>query len=106
MASNGEAVIVPKPQTNADRIRAMSDEELDKWASAITLDKFGDKKDWLYWPKKDAQVQTQSTNTSAVSCGKCDKICSHKTDLGYCAFTACINPDYNGSQNYGVSNSV
>ena len=45
---------VQKPFTNADRIRAMSDEELAKWASAITRDEFGDKKDWLYWLKKEA----------------------------------------------------
>lgn len=43
---------------------------------------------------KLAQAQTQATNAPAVPWGKCDKICSHKTDLGYCAFTACINPDY------------
>lgn len=45
---------------------------------------------------KLTQAQTQVTNTS-VPWGKCDKTCNHKTDLGYCAFTACINPDYNGN---------
>ena len=53
---------------------------------------------------KLAQAQTQATNTSAVPWGKCDKICSYKTDLGYCAFTACINPDYNRNSIYGASN--
>lgn len=41
-------------QTNADRIRTMTDEELAEWASAITLDEFGDKKDWLGWLRQEA----------------------------------------------------
>ena len=45
----------PKPITNADRIRAMTDEELAEWASAITLDEFGDKKDWLDWLREEAK---------------------------------------------------
>jgi hypothetical protein len=40
-------------KTNADRIREMSDEELAEWASAITLEEFGDKKDWLDWLKEE-----------------------------------------------------
>ena len=43
-----------KQQTNADRIRSMTDEELAEWASAITLSEFGDKKDWLDWLKQEA----------------------------------------------------
>ena len=43
-----------KPMTWGDKIRAMTDEELAKWASAITCDEFGDEKDWLYWLKKEA----------------------------------------------------
>ena len=45
----------PQPKTNADRIRSMSDEEIAEWASAITLDEFGDKKDWLNWLKQEAK---------------------------------------------------
>lgn len=36
--------------------------------------------------------------------GKCAKICNHKTDLGYCRYTACINPDYGGDPNYRIGN--
>lgn len=36
--------------------------------------------------------------------GPCQKICQHKTDLGYCKFTACVNPDYGGDPNYGIGN--
>ena len=44
-----------KCSTNADRIRSMTDEELAEWASAITLDEFGDKKDWLDWLKQEVE---------------------------------------------------
>ena len=40
--------------TWGDKIRAMTDEELAEWASAITLNEFGDKKDWLDWLKEEA----------------------------------------------------
>ena len=45
----------PQPKTNADRLRAMSDEEMAEWASAITLNEFGDKKAWLDWLKERAK---------------------------------------------------
>lgn len=42
-----------KPQTNADRIRSMTDEELAKWFDAVTKDVLGgstwNKKGWLKW---------------------------------------------------------
>ena len=44
-----------KSLTNADRIRSMTDEELAEWASAITLDEFGDKKYWLDWLKQEVE---------------------------------------------------
>lgn len=45
----------PQLKTNADRLRAMSDEEIAEWVSAITLDEFGDKKDWLNWLEEEAK---------------------------------------------------
>lgn len=42
-------------KTNADRIRAMTDEEIAEWASAITLNEFGDKNDWLNWLKQEVE---------------------------------------------------
>ena len=33
----------------------MSDEEMAEWVSAITLDEFGDKKDWIEWMKREAK---------------------------------------------------
>ena len=41
--------------TNADQIRAMTDEGLAEWAYTITLGAFGDKKDWLNWLKQEAR---------------------------------------------------
>lgn len=41
-----------------------------------------------------------------VSMGKCERICPHKTDLGYCRFTACVNPTYGGDPNYGIGNGA
>ena len=39
---------------------------------------------------------TYSTNT-----GMCTRVCNHKTELGYCKFTACIrdDPDYGRGNN-------
>lgn len=48
-----------KPQTNADRIRSMTDEELAKWFDAVTKDILGgstwDKKGWLKWLKSESE---------------------------------------------------
>lgn len=48
-----------KPQTNADRIRSMTDEELAKWFDAVTKDILGgstwDKKGWLKWLKAKSE---------------------------------------------------
>ena len=44
-----------KGPTKGDRIRSMTDEELAEWASAITLDEFGDKKYWLDWLKQEVE---------------------------------------------------
>lgn len=40
----------PKPTTNADRIRAMTDEELAEWIISITED---DTEGWLDWLKQE-----------------------------------------------------
>jgi hypothetical protein len=57
--SNGKVTYVPvvvdgKPhkQTNADRIRAMSDEELAEWIVSITED---DTEGWLDWLRQEAK---------------------------------------------------
>ena len=46
-------------QTNADRIRSMTDEELAKWFDAVTKDILGgstwDKKGWLKWLKAKSE---------------------------------------------------
>ena len=49
----------PKPATNADRIRAMSDEELAKWIAEEILHLTGGSLDmateaWIRWMKKEA----------------------------------------------------
>lgn len=48
-----------KPQTNADRIRSMTDEELAKWFDAVTKDVLGgstwDKKGWLKWLRAESE---------------------------------------------------
>lgn len=41
-----------------------------------------------------------------VSTGRCGRVCEHKTDLGYCRYTACINPTYGGDPNYGIGNGA
>lgn len=41
----------PKPQTNADRIRSMTDEELAEWIISITEDLTTR---WLDWLKQEA----------------------------------------------------
>lgn len=42
-----------KPRNHFEEIKAMSMEEMAEWVSAITLDEFGDKKDWLNWLKEE-----------------------------------------------------
>lgn len=48
-----------KPQTNADRIRSMTDEELAKWFDAVTKDILGgstwNKKGWLKWLRAESE---------------------------------------------------
>ena len=48
-----------KPQTNADRIRSMTDEELAKWFNTVTKDVLGgstwNKKGWLKWLKAECE---------------------------------------------------
>lgn len=48
-----------KPQTNADRIRSMTDEELEKWFDAVTKDVLGgstwNKKGWLKWLRAESE---------------------------------------------------
>lgn len=61
------------PMTNADRIRAMSDEELAKWlfCPGLKRDMFPnipyyiapDYKDWLDWLKEDAKGDTDEDKT-------------------------------------------
>lgn len=45
---------VKKPKTNADRIRAMTDEELAEWLDNNTC-RFPIYKDWLDWLKKEEE---------------------------------------------------
>ena len=48
-----------KPQTNADRIRSMTDEELAEWFDTVTKDVLGgstwDKKGWLKWIREESE---------------------------------------------------
>lgn len=46
-----------KPQTNADRLRAMSDEELAEWISGQIIDRnIGiPSETWLDWLRQEAQ---------------------------------------------------
>lgn len=58
--------VARKPQTNADRIRSMTDEELAKWFDAVTKDVLGgstwDKKGWLKWLRAESEGQHGETN--------------------------------------------
>jgi hypothetical protein len=55
---NAPDIFARKPQTNADRIRAMTDEELAEWLESLTTSSgwtfllFG--KSWLDWLKQEA----------------------------------------------------
>lgn len=48
-----------KTQTNADRIRSMTDEELAEWFDTVTKDVLGgstwDKKGWLKWLREESE---------------------------------------------------
>ena len=48
-----------KPQTNADRIRSMTDEELAEWFDTVTKDVLGgstwNKKGWLKWLRAESE---------------------------------------------------
>lgn len=48
-----------RPQTNADRIQSMTDEELAKWFDAVTKDVLDgstwDKKGWLKWLRAESE---------------------------------------------------
>ena len=50
---------VEKPQTNADRIRSMTDEELAKWFDIVTKDVLGgstwNKNGWLKWLRAESE---------------------------------------------------
>ena len=61
----------------------------------------------------DTQITCDRTSTTNVGKpltnyrdGKCDKMCVHKTDLGYCRYTACIIPSYGGDPDYGIGNGA
>lgn len=47
------------PQTNADRIRSMTDEELAEWFNTVTKDVLGgstwNKKGWLKWLRAESE---------------------------------------------------
>ena len=49
---------------------------------------------------------TCSSNASPPIGGRCDKICSNKTDFGYCRTTVCIHLAYGGDPNYGIGNGA
>lgn len=60
---------IPKPQTNADRIRAMTDEELAKWLCVMNFDDCPDRAHqmkctdkcyecWIDWLKSPVEVDT------------------------------------------------
>lgn len=52
--------------------------------------------------------ESNITNTwgTNIKTDKCSRICTHKTDFGYCRFTACVNPAYGGDPNYGIGNEA
>lgn len=56
----GRAFIIPdrEPMTNADRIRAMTDEELAVWVSALSSIQYhigADPHHWLDWLKQESE---------------------------------------------------
>lgn len=50
-----------KPQTNADRIRSMTDDELAEWFDTVTKDVLGgstwNKNGWLKWLRAESEVE-------------------------------------------------
>ena len=49
-----ECIIDPKPETNADRIRSMSDEEFSHFLFGIQCAHASRPKEWLDWLKQEA----------------------------------------------------
>lgn len=49
-------MILPKPQTNADRIRAMSDEELAEWLFLAWHNSWYTLQEWIDWLKSPVEV--------------------------------------------------
>lgn len=43
-------------------------------------------------PCNNVKTVTQTDITFTWQGGKCPYVCDNKTDLGYCRFTACVNP--------------
>lgn len=54
-----ETPLTEHPQTNADRIRSMTDEELAEWFNTVTKDVLGgstwNKKGWLKWLRSESE---------------------------------------------------
>lgn len=54
-----DGCIVTNKQTNADRIRSMTDEELAEWFDTVTKDVLGgstwNKKGWFKWLKAECE---------------------------------------------------
>ena len=54
-----ETPLTEQPQTNADRIRSMTDEELAEWFNTVTKDVLGgstwNKKGWLKWLRAESE---------------------------------------------------
>lgn len=54
-----DGYIVTNKQTNADRIRNMTDEELAEWFDTVTKDVLGgstwNKKGWLKWLREESE---------------------------------------------------
>lgn len=65
----------PKPQTNADRIRAMSDEELAEYFADIATEvsngiSYSERpEEWLEWLKQPAETHTENADR-CVCCGE------------------------------------
>jgi len=56
-------------------------------------------------------VKTVTSTNATISFGnvrggRCPYVCDFKTDLGYCKFTACVNPAHGGDPNYGIGNGA
>lgn len=51
-------------------------------------------------------VKTVTSTNFTIRTDKCSYVCPHKTDLGYCKFTGCINPTHGGDPNCGIGNGA